>query len=70
MSVSHKGIFITTARFSNEARVYVEKQLLQKIVLVDGKMLTDLMIEFNLGVTTVNTYEIKRVDYDFFQEDV
>lgn len=65
-----KGIFITTARFSNEARVYVEKQLLQKIVLVDGKMLTDLMIEFNLGVTTVNTYEIKRVDYDFFQEDV
>lgn len=65
-----KGIFITTARFSSEARNYVEKQLLQKIVLVDGKDLTDLMIEFNLGVTTTSTYEIKRVDYDFFQEDI
>ena len=65
-----KGIFITTAKYSSEARTYVEKQLLQKIVLVDGKDLTDLMIEFNLGVTTTSTYEIKRVDYDFFQEDI
>lgn len=65
-----KGIFITTAKYSSEARTYVEKQLLQKIVLVDGKDLTDLMIEFNLGVTITSTYEIKRVDYDFFQEDI
>lgn len=65
-----KGIFITTAKYSADARAYAEKQLMQKIVLVDGKDLMDLMIEFNLGVTTTSTYEIKRVDYDFFQEDI
>ena len=64
-----KGIFITTARFSNEAKAFVAKQLGTKIVLVDGKELMDLMIEFNLGVSITETYEIKRVDYDFFTED-
>ena len=64
-----KGIFITTSRFSNEARAFVDKQLGTKIVLVDGKDLMDLMIEFNLGVSVIDTYEVKRVDYDFFTED-
>ena len=64
-----KGIFITTARFSNEAKLFVEKQLGTKIVLVDGKDLMELMIEFNLGVSVTDTYEVKRVDYDFFTED-
>lgn len=64
-----KGIFLTTARFSNEARAFVENQLGTKIVLVDGKALMDLMIEFNLGVSVTDTYEVKRVDYDFFSEE-
>ena len=41
-----------------------------KIVLIDGERLAKLMIEYNLGVTTVQTYEVKRVDSDFFNEDV
>jgi restriction system protein len=40
-----------------------------KIVLIDGPTLAELMIDFGLGVSTVNTYEIKRIDSDFFVED-
>lgn len=61
-----KGLFITTARFSDGARASAEKQ---HIVLVDGPRLTKLMIEYNLGVSPVSTYEIKTVDTDFFNED-
>ncbi len=38
------------------------------MVLVDGERLAELMIEFNLGVTLEQTYEIKRIDSDFFEE--
>ncbi len=65
-----KGIYITTARFSKEARQFAEKQLHSKIVLVDGEKLMNLMIEYNLGVSVMATYEVKRIDYDFFNEDV
>lgn len=65
-----KGIFITTARFSKEAQDYANKQLHQKIVLVDGKQLTNLMVEFNLGVSVIETYVVKRVDYDFFNDEL
>ena len=41
-----------------------------KIVFIDGERLAKLMIEYNLGVTTTQTYEVKRVDSDFFNEDV
>lgn len=61
-----KGLFITTARFSDGARASAEKQ---HIVLVDGPLLTKLMIEYNIGVSLVTTYEIKTVDSDFFIED-
>lgn len=65
-----KGIFITTAKFSSGAIEESKKLPSPKIVLVDGKRLAELMIEYNLGVTTVQTYEVKRVDSDFFNEDV
>lgn len=45
-----KGLFITTAQFSNEAIEYANKHHTTKVVLVDGTMLTQLMIEYNLGV--------------------
>lgn len=63
-----KGIFITTANFSKEAVEFAAKQLHSKIVLVNGKMLARLMIEYDLGVSTVATYSIKRIDSDFFDE--
>lgn len=65
-----KGLFITTAQFTKEAREYAKKQHTTKVVLVDGQMLAKLMIEYNVGVSTEIAYEIKRLDRDFFAEDV
>ena len=65
-----RGVFITTARFSKEAEDYAAKQLHSKIILVDGERLTKLMIEYDLGVSTVHAYLIKRIDSDFFSDDV
>lgn len=64
-----KGIFITTAQFTKEAINYAEKQLNCKLVLIDGEQLAKLMIEFDLGVSTISTYKVKRIDTDFFNED-
>ncbi len=65
-----KGIFITTAHFSKEAIDFANKQLHQKIVLVDGEQLSKLMIEYDFGVSTVESYVVKRVDYDFFNNEI
>jgi restriction system protein len=62
-----KGIFITTSRFTSEAREYV-KMVDVKVVLIDGQRLTDLMIDYNVGVSSRTAYEIKRIDTDFFGE--
>ncbi len=63
-----KGIFITTSNFSREAMDYVAK-IDSKIVLIDGEQLTQLMIDHNVGVTCVTSYETKRIDSDYFIED-
>jgi len=65
---ARKGVFITTSSFSNEARDYVKK-IEKKIVLIDGRQLAALMVDFGIGVNTVNTYEIARVDSDYFTEE-
>ncbi len=66
---AQKGLFITTAQFTREARNYAEKQSATKVVLVDGERLAKLMIEYDAGVSTVNVYPIKKIDFDFFSED-
>lgn len=63
-----KGVFITTSRYTNEARDYQPRND-TKIVLIDGEQLADLMIDFNLAVSTANTFEIKRIDNDYFGEE-
>jgi restriction system protein len=63
-----KGVFITTGRFSEEARSYVET-IDPKVILIDYKALANHMIDFNLGVASASTYEIKRIDSDFFAEE-
>lgn len=63
-----KGVFITTSTFSKEARDYMPRNE-TKIVLIDGEELTQLMIDYNLGVSTINIYEIKQVDSDYFGEE-
>lgn len=65
-----KGIFITTSNFTKGAVEIISKQTQNKIVLVNGKQLAKLMIEYNLGVSTVATYKVKRIDSDFFNEDI
>jgi restriction system protein len=65
---ARKGVFITTSSFSNEARDYV-KRIEKKIVLIDGRQLASLMVDFGIGVNTVSSYEIKRVDTDYFAEE-
>ena len=62
-----KGVFITTSDYSREAKAYVEK-LSKKIVLINGQELTRFMIEFNVGVSTKKTYDVKRIDSDYFEE--
>ena len=61
-----RGLFITTAKFSKGAIDYANQQ---RIVLVDGERLTHLMIEYNVGVSTVAKYEIKAIDSDFFSDE-
>jgi len=68
MHRAHKGIFITTLRFSQEAREYV-KMIDSKIVLIDGEELARLMVDFNVGVSPDKVYEIKKVDSDYFTEE-
>ena len=63
-----KGVFITTSTFSREARDYTPRNE-TKIVLLDGEELMQLMIDYNLGVSTINVYEIKQVDSDYFGEE-
>lgn len=65
---ARKGVFITTSGYSNEARDYVAT-IDPKVVLIDGPELVELMIDFGLGVSTSATYEIKRVDSDYFGEE-
>ena len=63
-----KGVFITTSKYTNEARDYQPRNE-TKIVLIDGEQLAELMIDHNLAVSTVNTFEIKRIDNDYFGDE-
>jgi len=62
-----KGIFITTSTFSKDALNYAPKNE-TKIVMIDGVQLAQLMIDYNLGVSVQRSYEIKRLDNDYFEE--
>lgn len=62
-----KGIFITTSRFTDDARQYVS-QIGVKIVLIDGNQLSQFMIDHDVGVSTVSLYPVKKIDADYFEE--
>ncbi len=63
---ARKGVFITTSTFTQDARTYV-KHIEKRIVLIDGRELADLMIDHNVGVSISQTYELKRLDSDYFE---
>lgn len=62
-----KGVFITTSSFSKGAIEYA-KTIDTKIILIDGNTLTNLMIEFSVGTTTIESYHIKKIDIDYFEQ--
>ena len=62
-----KGIFITTSGFNPSAEEYATL-VSKKVVLIDGSRLHDLMIEHGMGVSTVHSIAIKRIDFDYFEE--
>ena len=64
----NKGVFLTTSKFSSSAIQTAMDSKQQKIVLIDGKELTELAIEYNLGVQIAETIEIKKIDLDYFEE--
>lgn len=64
---ARKGVFITTSDFTKEARDYV-KSIDSSIILIDGDTLAQLMIEYNVGVSVVSNFEIKRIDSDYFED--
>jgi restriction system protein len=66
---ANKGIFITTSRFTDDARNYVS-QIDSKIVLIDGEQLTGMMIEHYVGVSTISQYPVKKIDIDYFEESI
>lgn len=63
-----KGVFITTSSFTREAKDYAPRND-TKIVLIDGEQLSQLMIDYNIGCSTHQNYEIKKLDLDYFDEE-
>ncbi len=63
-----KGIFITTSNFPQSVYEFVT-QVEYKIILIDGEHLADLMIENNVGLSVINTYQVKTIDSDYFEEN-
>lgn len=64
---ARKGIFITTSQFSRDALDFASR-IDSKIVLIDGEALVQFMIDHNVGVSSSATYEIKKIDSDYFIE--
>jgi len=63
-----KGVFITTSDYSKGAYNFVES-INNKLILIDGNELADLMIDYNVGVSIDRNYEIKKIDSDYFVEE-
>jgi restriction system protein len=64
---ANKGVFITTSNYSSDAIAYA-KTLPQKVVLIDGHRLAELMIEHGIGVDEQQAYRVKKIDSDYFDE--
>jgi restriction system protein len=63
-----KGVFITTSSFSRDAIEYADS-VHPRVILVDGRQLAELMVDHGVGVSVESSYEVKRVDLDYFGAD-
>ena len=61
-----KGVFVTTANFTRSAKTYVERSS-KRIILIDGKELARLMVQYGIGVRTRQTFQLQRIDEDYFE---
>ena len=66
---AQKGVLITTSNFSKDGIDFVKRLQQKKIVLIDGEKLSQLMIDYNIGVSEARSYVIKKIDYDYFEID-
>jgi restriction system protein len=64
---ARKGVLITTATFSAEAKEYVNK-IERKIVLIDGPTLANYMMDYDIGVSMSRSFIVKKIDLDYFEE--
>ena len=62
-----KGVFITTSSFTKEAQREVQEQVGKQIALIDGSMLTELMLRYSIGIRSVQTFETYEIDSEFFE---
>ena len=65
---ARKGVFITTSTFTQEATAYVAN-IDTKVVLIDGQILSSLMMDFDVGVSIAASYVVKKIDSDYFDEN-
>lgn len=63
---ANKGVFITTSSFTKDATSFVQA-IQHKVILIDGQRLAQLMIDYDIGVSLEKSYQVKRVDHDFFE---
>lgn len=63
-----RGVFITTSRYTNEARTYAS-HLQQRVVLIDGDELARLMVGHGVGVQTKHTFVLREMDEDYFASE-
>ncbi len=63
-----KGVFVTTSKFSGEAIEYT-RNISQRVILIDGRRLAELMIEHSVGVQLNRAIEFKKIDEDYFDEE-
>ena len=63
-----KGVFVTTSKFSSEAIEYA-RHLRERVILIDGRRLAELMIEHSVGVRLNKAVEFKKMDEDYFDEE-
>lgn len=66
---ARKGVFITTSYFTEGAKNYAHRLESKKIILIDGKELSKLMIDYNVGVEINNTIVLKGIDFDYFKDE-
>ena len=66
MSGVQKGVFLTTSSFTKEAKQYIDSVSDKHIKLIDGKLLTDLMLKYGVGIQSIAKYVIHKIDEDYF----